>query len=153
VSLLGAAAICTRQRTLFKWPAHAPHAVGLAVLALAVTLNAALYVKSLLDRHYVIDAVQSALAADGRWRGKLAMGPWAPTLFWGTGAVTKPIWHGAYNDRNIVARFNPSAIVTEPDQQDSSQALSADGVRLPTQPDLSLRVHSWNLQIYRWPPR
>jgi len=153
VSLFGAAAICTRQRPLFKRPANLRHAAGLAVLVMAVALNAVFYVKSLRDRRYVIDGVQAALAAEGRWRGKLAMGPWAPTLFWGTGAVTKPIWHGAYNDRNILARFNPAAIVTEPDQQDSSQALSADGLRLPTHPDLSLRVQSWNLQIYQWPPR
>ena len=153
VSLLGAAAICTRQRPLFGRPAHGAHAAGLVALAMVLALNAALYVKSLRDRRYVIDGVQTALAADGRWRGKLAMGPWAPTLFWGTGALTKPIWHGAYNDRDIVARFNPAAIVTETDQQDSSQALSADGLHLPTHPDLSLRVHSWNLQIYQWPPR
>lgn len=124
-----------------------------AMLTVALLMNAGYYVKTLRDRNYAIDTMQRTLKAEGAWQGKLAMGPWAATLFWGTGAITKPIWHPSFNNKNILARFQPAALVTEPDQKDSLQALTLDGIVLPASNDLSTTIHLWDVRIYKWPPR
>lgn len=153
LSLVGAAALSTRRGPLFARPVRAAQAAGATVFGLALLINVAFYVKGLTNRQYVIHDAQMAFAAEGRWRGKTVIGGWAPALFWGTGAVTKPVWKNYFNDRDILARLKPSAIVTETDQEDSHQALSRDGIKLPAQANATFRVHRWNLMVYEWPPR
>jgi len=153
VTLVGAAAIATRQRPLSARAARPAHTAGVMVLALALLINGALYVQALGNRQHVIHEAQQAFAADGRWQGKVVIGPWAPAVFWGTGAITKPVWKNYFNDRDILARLQPAAIVTEADQEDSQQALSRDGITLPARADMILRVHRWELQVFEWPPR
>jgi hypothetical protein len=161
LALLGAAGFATRRGPMFALRRGAGGGTGdgerggmrvacLGVLLLAVLINAGLYAKALKGRQYAIHDAQTTFAANGQWRGKLAMGPWAPSLFWGSGAITKPIWHPGFNDRNILARFKPTAIVTEPDQGDSSQALSADGITLPPAAEMSTHVGKWDLRVYRF---
>jgi hypothetical protein len=153
VSVVAASALSMRRQPLFLRGSAGRDSMGLAVLTLAMLINVGLYAKSWWVRAFDTHDTQQALRAEGRWAGKLAMGPWAPALFWGTGAITKPIWKDAYNDRDILKRFRPDAIVAEPDEGDSSQALTADGVKLPAQADKRLHIGHWSVNIYAWPPR
>jgi hypothetical protein len=146
--MLGAAGL-----SLTTWPTikGAPRfavtlVAALGVLALA--LNVAYYVRSLRDRHYTIFDAQTAFEASGTWRGKVVVGPWAPALFWGSGAITRPVWKGAYNDHDILARQHPAAIATEPNQSDSDGAFASDGIKLPPKADYKFAIGRWSVDVY-----
>ena len=145
--MLGAAAL-----SLTTWPAikGAPRSAVTLVAALGVLalgLNVAYYVRSLRDRHYTILDAQTAFQASGKWRGKVVVGPWAPALFWGSGAITRHVLKG-YNDRDILARQHPAAIVTEPDQSDSDGAFARDGIKLPPKVDYKFDIGPWRVDVY-----
>jgi hypothetical protein len=148
IALLGAAGVVTLGKPLPAWRRSVAGALGLAMLGAAVAANGVLYLRTLGARQYALHDTQTSLAANGRRRGKLVMGPWAGSLFWGTGAVTKPIWRGLYNDTDIINRFHPAAIVTEPNQEDSAQALTDDGIILPGKPEQTFRVAAWTVELY-----
>jgi len=145
--MLGAAAL-----SLTTWPAvkRAPRSAVTLIAALgvlALALNVAYYVRSLRDRHYTILDAQTAFQASGKWRGKVVVGPWAPALFWGSGAITRPVWKG-YNDHDILARQHPAAIVTEPDQSDSDGAFARDGIKLSPKVDYKFDIGPWRVDVY-----
>ena len=101
----------------------------------------------------MIHDAQLQFAADPFWRGKVVMGGWAPTLFWGGGTVTIPVWKGYFNDKHILSRFRPAAIVSESDENDSYGAFKADGIALNKVASrvLKFRIARWNLRVYVLP--
>jgi len=117
----------------------------LAVLA----ANVILYARSVAKRQFVIHAAQSEFAARGEWSGKVVLGPWAPTLFWGSKAVTKPVWANYFNDENIIALHRPAALVSEPDEADSGRAFAADGVSFSAQPQYAFKIAQWTVNVYK----
>jgi hypothetical protein len=146
--MLGAAGL-----SLTTWPAikGAPRSAVMLVAtlgALALALNVAYYVRSLRDRHYTILNAQTAFQASGKWRGKVVVGAWAPALFWGSGAITRPVWKGLYNDHDILARQHPAAIATEPDQSESGGAFAGDGIKLPPKADYKFDIGRWQVDVY-----
>jgi hypothetical protein len=148
-ALAGAALFVTYRRTTPR-PGRSQRLVdafAMAGLGLAVTLNAALYLRSVSQRDYTIYNAQRAFAADRRWHGQVIAGAWASALFWGSGAITKPVWGQYFNDRQILDRLRPTAIVSEPDQTDSRQAFARDGIELSGCPS-PLRIRHWQLCIY-----
>ena len=156
VSSLIAVGLCAAAATSLLWggaSSHGPRVgrkgrfvVGGFVLAVAA-LNVDSYFGTISRREFATATAQRQLSAMGNWRGKTVLGPWAPALFWGTGAIAKPLWRGSFNDVNIISRFKPAAIVSEFDQQDSLQALSADGIVLDAVPDMATKVGAWALRI------
>lgn len=156
LGLLGAAGLATLTlvpRPAANVPPRGWHPAALAGFALLLLgFNTTFYARSLEDRTHVLHDTQQALAAQGHWQGRTVVGPWAPALFWGTGAVAKPVWHKAFNDRDILARLQPAAIVTEPDQQDSARAFALDGITLPPRPLMQVRVQRFDVQVFETPP-
>jgi len=100
------------------------------------------------SRTYVIFDAQNILSKEESWAGRTVVGAWAASLFWGSDVITKPVWANYFNDRNIIERFDPVAIVMEPDQEDSAHALARDGIVLPGQPFIRLRIKKWDVYIY-----
>lgn len=64
-------------------------------------------------------------------KGDVAIGPWAGSFCWNSKVYSIPVWGNYMNDRGIIARFDPSWIITEIDQDDANQAFKRDGVVLP----------------------
>jgi hypothetical protein len=118
------------------------------LLAAAMVANAALYGYSLQGRTYVISNAQLELAETGRWQGKVVLGAWASSLFWGTGAITKPVWKNYFNDKDIIARNKPSGIVTEVDEEDSKGAFRGDGIEFPLSSHKVINIRNWKILIY-----
>lgn len=147
-AVAGGGFLLLRQRHL-----HLPvrYVVGLGVaIAIAWATSIGFYIAALERREYQLERAQTFLRSEGNWRGRTVVGAWAPSLFWGTEAVTIPIWKDYFNATRILARFRPVAIVAESDEADSGQALRADGVdaaRLASRIH-RLRVARWDLVIY-----
>jgi|GEM_PF-4355913 len=121
------------------------------VLVLVLVLDARDYANAHQRRAYVIRDTQQRLAAEGRWENKLVMGPWAATLFWGSGAITKPVWKDYFNDGEPIRALRPVALVSEPDQEDSEGAFKGSGVALVEPPLLSVKVRDWTVNVYEPP--
>jgi hypothetical protein len=118
------------------------------LLAVAFLMNCSAYLLVVSSRTYVIFDAQNILSKEERWAGRIVVGAWAASLFWGSNVVTKPVWANYFNDRNIIERFDPVAVVMEPDQEDSAQALARDGIILSGEPLFKLRIKDWDVYIY-----
>lgn len=155
LGLLGAAGLCAAWMWAERNPARAqrPAAVSwrhavVAVLVLVLGLDARDYAKAYERRTYAIRDTQRRLAADERWNDQLVIGPWASTLFWGSGAITKPVWKGYFNDGDMLRTLKPVAILSEPDQGDSEGAYQAAGLTLPQPPLWSVTVRDWTVNVH-----
>lgn len=115
---------------------------------LVLLANAWLYGHALLGRTFVIRQAQLELNAAQEWEGKVVVGAWASSLFWGTEAVTKPVWAGYFNDRNILSSLHPVAIVTEPDEDNSDRAFSKDGITFSQPPLYSYKIANWQVNVH-----
>lgn len=155
LGLLGAAGLCA----VWMWAARHPDRVQrhapiswrpavVAVLVIVLGLDARDYAKSYERRSYAIRDTQRRLAAEGRWNDQLVIGPWASTLFWGSGAITKPVWKGYFNDGEVLRGLKPAAILSEPDQGDSEGAYQAAGLTLPQPPLWSVTVRDWTVNVH-----
>jgi hypothetical protein len=145
--LFGAAGL-----SLITWPTikDAPRSAvtligALGLLALALNVN--FFLRALHDRHYALRDAQTVFQASGNWRGKLVIGSWAASLFWGSGAITRPVYKGV-NDHDILARQHPAAIATEPDGSDSEGAFASDGIRFPVKADYDFDIGPWRVNVY-----
>ena len=122
--------------------------VGATAIILSIFANIIFYQHALQDRTFSVRDAQIFFAASEKWRGKVVIGPWAPTLFWGTGAITIPVWKDYFNDLDIIAKYHPSVLVSEVDQQDSNGAFAADGINLKKLPSTVVYVRKWEIHIY-----
>lgn len=155
LGLLGAAGLCAAWMWAERNPARTQrpasvswrHAV-VVVLVLVLGLDARDYAKAYERRTYAIRDTQRRLAADERWNDQLVIGPWASTLFWGSGAITKPVWKGYFNDGDMLRTLKPVAILSEPDQGDSEGAYQAAGLTLPQPPLWSVTVRDWTVNVH-----
>jgi hypothetical protein len=146
IGMLGAAGL-----SLMKWQITNSRktvlAVVVAVSVVAFTANVLFFAESLRNRRYATHEAQAIFQKNGQWYGKVVIGPWAPMLFWGTGAITRPVWKGL-NDHDILARQKPAAIVSEPDQLDSDGAFASDGIRLPSKADFVINIAQWRVEVF-----
>jgi hypothetical protein len=147
-SLLGTAGLALASQPGLPSSPRIWRVAVLGVGLVAFILNAISFGRSLDERRYVLAQTQSEFQSTGNWRGKKVLGPWAPALFWGSGAIVRPVWNGYFNDHDILATERPAAIVSEPDQQDSEGALANDGVHLPASPIKSVTVGPWTVNVY-----
>ncbi len=119
-----------------------------AVLVVVLGLDIRDYAKAMERRSYVIRDMQQRLAAEGHWKGQLVIGPWTSTLFWGSGALTKPVWKGYFNDGETLRRLQPVAIASEPDEGDSEGAYQAAGMTLAQPPIWAVTVRDWTVRLH-----
>ncbi|WAC75256.1 hypothetical protein OU995_11375 [Roseateles sp. SL47] len=155
LGLLGAAGLYAAWR----WGGRSAHQAGrfqpspwgyagFAVLMMTLVLDGRDYANAYQRRAYAVRDAQVRLAADGQWENKLVMGPWAATLFWGSGALTKPVWKDYFNDGDAIQQLRPVAIVSEPSEDDSEGAFKASGVVLMEPPILTVKVRDWTVNVH-----
>ena len=134
-------------------PLRVVRVLGVSVLVAVLAANLGFYVSAALGRTFQIHNAQTTFAADGRWRRRVVMGQWAPSLFWGTGAITLPI--APDRDHAILARFRPTGLVAEVNQTDGSDASAAtfarDGIdlRALAAEAYLVRVAYWDIGVFR----
>ncbi|CAA9891400.1 conserved membrane hypothetical protein [Candidatus Methylobacter favarea] len=151
LAMLGAAGLSMFKKSHITSTWQWFYGVCAIALILSFTVNIILYQRAFQERSYTIVNAQTLFAKDGKWKRKVVMGPWAPTLFWGTGAITLPVWKDYFNDRDILTKYHPSAIVSEVDQADSQGAFTADGIDLRKLTSKVVRVLQWEIHVYEIP--
>jgi hypothetical protein len=148
LGMFGAVGLALISRSALKSMPRTISMIIAGTVVLVLSFNIIFYVDALYHRQYALYNAQSAFRESGNWRGKVVLGPWAAALFWGTGAITRPVWAGYFNDKDILNSQHPSAIVTEPDQQDSQMAFAHDGIQLPGTPNRTFRVGPWTVELF-----
>ena len=73
------------------------------------------------------------------------VGPWAPSLSWGTTLRSAPVWKGYLNEHNYWEKFSPQVLVSEMDEDDNAQVFSSQGIDLHAISD-----SVWITSVGRW---
>jgi hypothetical protein len=141
--------VCRNKTTLpFFNNSNANRTIGLVFL-LVITLNVTFYFKAFMSRRFIIHNAQTQFINEKIWKNKVVLGAWSSSLFWGTGAITIPVWKNYFNDKAIIETLHPDAVVSETDQADSSQAYDHSGTILPNIPNYTLHIKIWDINIYK----
>jgi hypothetical protein len=112
-------------------------------------LNLSDYGRSLKNRTYHIREANHYLATT-LGKEELSIGAWAPSITWGSKSKAIPVWGGFLNDEDPLNQLRPRVVVSEPDEQDSEQAYSNQGIDLLSESD-SLRtfqIGNWAVNVY-----
>lgn len=132
------------ERQVFRFQKYC----GVTLLLLFLFTNSISYISLLSSRQYSIleanNYFTNTLNED-----QLAMGPWTPSLTWDSKAICKPVWLNFMNDKNIFGK-NPNVILSEPDEDDSNQAYSDQGINLTQHADSihSFTIGHWIINAY-----
>jgi hypothetical protein len=119
------------------------------VLMSFIFRNASSYYETYKRRTFVIKETDDYFARYDFGKKPL-MGSWAPSLSWKSRALTYPVWMNFMNDKDILSKYGPVAIIAEPDEEDSNQAYSLQGIDLNSLADSvkTVQVNAWTLKIY-----
>lgn len=127
--------------------------IGFMFMVLTMTAllvnNAYHYIKSFNQRSFVIRDI-SRYVQQSLPEKAVAVGAWSPSLTWGTQLRAVPVWKDFLNDKHILETFRPRIVFSEPEEQDSNGAFSADGIRLHEISDSvkSYTVGKWPVNLY-----
>ena len=117
--------------------------VGMAILF--IIANSLQYTLLLQRKTYHIEAINQYFSATLKTRDQPVMGPWAPAATWDCKAKCIPVWKDFMNDKDLINRFHPQAIHSEPDESESNQAYSSQRINL-----LQLSDSTRTFQLGRW---
>ena len=124
--------------------------MGFGIAILFLIANSLQYSFLLQRRTYHIEAINQYLSATLKKRDQPVMGPWAPTATWDCKAKCIPVWKDFMNDKDLINRFHPQAILSEPDESESNQAYSSQGINLAQLADSthSFQLGRWQVIVY-----
>lgn len=123
--------------------------VLLVLIGILTVTNLSNYFKTLERREFTLREANRYLA-DHLDKDDLVIGAWAPSLTWESGSRSFPVWGGFLNDADPLVKYSPRVVVSEPDEQDSEQAYSRQGIDLKAISD-SIRSYpagNWIVNIY-----
>lgn len=96
------------------------------------------------DRTYFIREANTFLKNHYNSQGPV-VGPWAPSLTWECKAVSLPAWRNYWNENDILSKYRPEIIISEPDEADSEGVFTYNNIKLTEQ---SSRIKKYT--IGRW---
>ncbi len=119
------------------------------ILLLLIVIHIVQYGFSLNYRTYVIKHVSQYIKQTEPGE-VVALGVWSPSLTWGTTIRAVPVWKDFLNDQLILKTFRPRIIFSEPEEQESNGAFSADGITLTELADSvkNYTVGKWPVNLY-----
>lgn len=84
-------------------------------------------------------------------KNDVAVGPWAPVVFWDAGCVAYPIWAVYTKNKSIIESYLPNYIVSEFNEADSDSAFSKNNIILSSRCDslLQAEIALWKVNIYK----
>jgi hypothetical protein len=131
-----------------RWKSLARAGVIIWISAILV-FNLADYYNSFIKRTYKIKQANEYLAATLQ-EDDLVLGAWAPAMTWESKSVAKPVWGGFLNDVDPIDTFQPRAVISEPDEQDSEQAYRKQGINLTAVSDslITFQIGSWEVSVF-----
>ncbi|MEP7129124.1 MAG: hypothetical protein ABI729_09665 [Chitinophagales bacterium] len=123
---------------------------GIALLSLFLLANAFDYFSLLVNRQFNIRNANNYFSESlSNNDDAVVLGPWAPSLTWDSRAISKPVWYHFMNDQDILQQ-NPALIISEPDEAESNQAYSQQGIELAAHADSirSFKIGRWEVMAY-----
>jgi hypothetical protein len=131
-----------REKTLFR--------IGITMTILFFTANSVHYSFLLNRRTYNIEAINNYFSSTLKNSEQPVMGPWAPAATWDCKVRCIPVWKDFMNDKDITNRFHPQAILSEPNEDESNQAYSSQGINLNQLADSTreFQLGRWSVIVY-----
>lgn len=122
---------------------------GIFLLVNFMLLNSIHYCSMYSRRQYNIAFANAYFAQCLAGKDDLVLGPWAPSLTWSSQAISKPVWRDFMNDKDIFGQ-HPRVIISEPDEEESNQAYSTQGIDLTEHADSvrNIAIGRWKIDIY-----
>jgi hypothetical protein len=101
-------------------------------------------------REFKIEAINRYFSAAIRNIDQPIVGPWAPSATWDCKARSIPVWRDYMNDKDLLNRLHPQAIITEPNQAESNEAYQSQGIDLGLISDSArpFRIGRWTVIVY-----
>ncbi len=123
---------------------------AIAIVLLFAAANILDYAALLNRRTYQVEAINNYFSATIKNESQPIMGPWSPSATWDCKARCIPVWKDFMNDTDIINRFHPQVILSEPDEAESNQAYSSQGMSLEAISDSSRRftIGRWIVVAY-----
>jgi len=142
--------VVLRQLFLFKIQHTILRRIAIVLVSLFFIGNSIHYGLLMARRNYNIQAVNDYFSATLKNPDQPIMGVWGTNTTWDCRARTIPVWKDFMNDKDIANRFHPQAIVSEPDEGESNQAYSSQGIKLQEVADSSraFQVGRWSVVVY-----
>ncbi len=119
------------------------------VALLILSTNSFHYLRIYQNRSYQIREVNSYLAENSS-PGEVVIGAWAPSFTWASDNRSFPVWDGFLNYKDPVEKYRPLAIISEPDEEDSNQAYTGQGIDLYSVSDSTrtFRIGLWDVSVF-----
>jgi hypothetical protein len=135
-------------KTAHKSIYHLVKVLAFVILLGLIVKNAVEYVSSINRRTYEITKIDKYLSKYPFGNNPI-IGTWATALSWESKAISFPIWHGYFNDKNILNNYKPKVIISEMDEADSDKAYLLDNINLDLIADSVkiFRINHWNLKL------
>jgi hypothetical protein len=107
--------------------------------------NSIQYFFILERRTYDIKNINRYLAATVKKSAGPVLGVWSTSAAWDSKARAIPVWNNFMNDVDALNRFQPQAILSEPDEDESNRAFASKGIHLASMADSTRKF-----QVGRW---
>lgn len=141
---------------VFEWLSHSEDPVLIRSRILAWFILGLVFIQNIYDYRQSIDRRTYHLKeindymAKSESPGGPVLGAWAPSVTWKSRQRALPVWDRFLNYRDPVNTFQPAAIVSEVDEEDSNQAYKNQGIELASLADSihETKIGHWHLRVY-----
>ncbi len=132
-----------------KKPVFNYRTLAFLIIGMLFILNLSTYFRTYQRRSFQIKELNEYFAGY-KFGDRPVLGAWAPSLTWECKARALPVWNDFLNYQSPLATFHPPIVISEPDQEDSNQAYSSQGINLNQASDSVRTSHvgKWILNIY-----
>lgn len=125
---------------------------GMVILLLLTfaLLNGIRYVRQINERQFTVAVANDYMKRATIDSSRVILGSWAPAITWESGSRAVPVWKDFLNDKLMMEKFEPAAVITEPGETDSRRAFMSENVNLAVLSDSAraIDVGPWHLLIY-----
>ena len=123
---------------------------AIVLLALCGIKNGFDYKSLYENRQYSVENINNYFSSTIKNPDAPVMGVWATNATWDCKARCIPVWYNFLNDQNLFERFQPQAILSEPNEDESNGAYSNQDIDLKAMADStrSFQIGKWAVNVY-----
>jgi hypothetical protein len=120
-----------------------------SIIAILLFLHSIDYFKALQNRHYVIRDINKYLSHFD-FGDRPAIGPWAASCNWESGAITFPVWYNTLNYEDPINTYKPAMVISEFDEKESDCAYKNQNIDLAAISDSvkKYQLSAWQIHLY-----
>lgn len=123
---------------------------SLCILMAFMAFNSIHYTKIFERRTFGVEAINRYFSATIKNPSQPILGVWSTNATWDCKARCIPVWKDFMNDKDVFNRFRPQVIISEPNEGESNQAFSSQGIDLKAIADStrSFRIGKWEVDAH-----